>query len=75
MKQSCAIFLRMQNESRCHFIDEEISVNPMIAIEHKRAGSNDYWTVARINRTAAAHICFALPDEQFNRRIPLEFSS
>ena len=63
MKQSCAIFLMMQNESSCHFIDEGLLGIRMIAIEHKRAGSNNdpvllrmIWTVARIKcppRTAA----------------------
>jgi len=55
MKQSCAIFLMTQNESSCHFIDEGLLGIPMIAIEHKRAGSNNdpvllrmIWTVARI---------------------------
>jgi hypothetical protein len=48
MKQICAIFLRMQNVSGCHFIDEDIPVNPMIAIEHKRRQNTDHWTVARI---------------------------
>jgi hypothetical protein len=37
MKQICAIFLRMQNESRCYFIDEDIPENPMIAMNTSAA--------------------------------------